>query len=458
VARKRGLEQPWGVARIVKSFGKGIAIISLLALGQRVALAQDLLQVYELAARNDPVFSQQESARLAALEAEPQAQAQLLPDISIRANYGRNFQDISGQGLGSFGGGSFEYGGYGYTLTLSQPIFRYDRFIQLKQADSQIRQAEAEFSVALQDLIVRVTERYFEVLAARDNLEFAQAEEAALSQQLEQANQYMRAGLVAITDVQEAQAGYDLAAARTIQAQNQLNLANDALHEVTGKDHEDLAPLGVDIPLNLPQPADIEQWTAKAQAQNLAILAAHYAVLTAQEEIKRQRAGHMPNLDLVANHGFDVAGGRFGTTELDSSAIGLQLQIPLYQGGMVKSRTRQAQHRYHEALDRLEQQRRSAYRQARDGFFNINTSISEIKALKQAVASSKTAVQATASGIEFGTRVGVDLVIAQRGLFQAKRDYARARYNYALNLLRLKRATGTLAPSDLALINSWLIH
>ncbi len=306
--------------------------------------------------------------------------------------------------------------------------------------------------------MVRVAERYFEVLAARDNFEFTGAEKTALEQQLGQAEQRLEAGLIAITDLYEAQAGYDLAAAKEIQAQSQFDMAREALREVTGSYEEELAPLSVEMPLNPPDPADIEQWTAKALEQNLAILAARHALETARAEVQRQRAGHLPTLDLVGTHGLDVSGGRFGATETEFNTVSVTLNVPLYQGGAVNSRAREAHHLHDQALDRLEQQRRAAQRQTREAYLNVLVNINQIKAYKQAVASARTLVEATQAGMEFGTRVGVDLVLAERELFQAKRDYARARYDYALNLLRLKRATGALRPDDLALVNSWLIH
>jgi outer membrane protein len=416
------------------------------------------LQIYKRAAKQDPFFHQQVSARLAALETKPQSWAQLLPNIGLRSKYSRNMQDVSGDGLGSFGGGSFEYNSYDYALSLSQPIFHFDRLIQLDQADSRVKQAEMEFAAAVQDLMVRVAERYFEVLAAQDNFDFATAERHALEQQFLEAKQRTELGLIAITDLYEAQAGYDLAATREVQAKGQLDMAREALRETAGRYYEDLAPLSVELPLAPPEPMDIERWTAKALEQNLAILAARQALETARAEIQRQRAGHLPTLDLTGSHGLDVTGGRFGATETEFSAVGLTLNVPLYQGGAVNSKTREARYRHNEALDRLEQQRRAAQRQAREAFLNVLVNINQVNAFKQAVTSARASVEATQAGIEFGTRVGVDLVLAERNLFQAKRDYARARYDYALNLLRLKRATGVLKPEDIALVNDWLIH
>lgn len=418
-----------------------------------LAPADNLVDVYQLAETKDPELLGIIASYQATLEQYPQARAQLLPSLSFTTSVARRSQDITlGSGSTIFDG---QFTGEEYTLSLTQPVFRYDRWVQLRQAGTRIQQAAAEVDAAHQDLGVRVSERYFDVLAAQDELVFSRAAKNALQRQLDQTNLRFEVGIIAITDVQEAQAGYDLAVAQEILAQNQLDNAHDALREITGAYHKKLDVLTKKIPLILPNPADIEQWTAKALAQNLRISAANFASQTAHEEIRRQQAGHLPTLDIVGSHGTAVTGGRFAQ-DADLSAIGVELNVPIFEGGIVVSRTHEAQHRYTQALEEVERQKRAVQRQARDAYLGVVAGISRVKALKQAVVSNETLVEATEAGFEVGTRTTVDVVAAQRELFRARRDYSRARYDYLLDTLRLKRASSTLAAADLAKISAWL--
>ncbi|MBM2830738.1 MAG: type secretion protein TolC [Gammaproteobacteria bacterium] len=210
------------------------------------------------------------------------------------------------------------------------------------------------------------------------------------------------------------------------------------------------------MPLVSPDPDKIEDWTQISLEQNLQVIAAKHQLETARQEIKIQKAGHIPTLDLVANRGFDSTGGRFGGTEVDSTAIGLSLNVPIYEGGLVNSKTREVRHLYDQALERLEQQHRAAQRETREAFLGVISGISQVKALDQTVISGESALEATVAGFEVGTRTAVDVVAAERAVLQIKRDYARSRYDYILNSLRLKKAAGTLSPDDLQLINGWL--
>jgi outer membrane protein len=262
--------------------------------------------------------------------------------------------------------------------------------------------------------------------------------------------------LIAITDVQEAQAAFDLATANEIQAVNQVDLALEALREVIGEYAQQLEPLGERMPLLSPDPTDIEVWTQQALTQNLEIEAQRALVRQAAEEIKRQRAGHYPTLDIVGSYGEQSSGGRFGATEIDFTALGLQLNVPLFSGGLVSSQVREAAHRYQESLQVLEQTARGIQRRTRDAYLGVESGISRVKALKQAVLSNQTSVEATKAGFEVGTRTTVDVVAAEQGLFRARRDYARARYDYLVNALRLRQAAGSLSQLDLLEVNTWL--
>ncbi len=424
-----------------------------------VAAAEDLVQIYQLAEQRDPRFQRTEALHDAARELRPQARARLLlPTLSAAGNTFYNDQEVDIERAETFGGGEFNFNTRGYSLDLTQPVFHYDRYFQLKQADSRIREAQLELDASRQDLIVRVAERYFGVLAGIDNVEFSRAEETALGRQLEQSQQRFDVGLIAITDVQEAKAGHDLSVAQEIEAQNLLDDAREALREFTSELPEQLAPLGEDLPLVSPQPAVAEQWADTALKQNLGTAAAEAAAQTAAQEIKVQSAGHYPSLDIVGRHGTDVSGGRFGATTSDASAIGLEFNVPIYEGGQVQSRTREATFRHQAALDTVEERRRSAVRQSRDAFAGVISGISLVQALEQAVVSTQTALEATRAGYEVGTRTAVDVVNQERELLRSKRDLARARYDYVLDALRLKQAAGTLSPVDLNEINKWLVR
>lgn len=433
---------------------KTLLCITLAFFVCRNTVAADLVEVYQMAESSDPVYSQSVAAYEATLEAKPQARALLLPTVSLNANTATNDQDIStssGTSPGEVG-----FNSHGYSLDISQPVFRYDRYLSLQQADSQIQQAQAELDAALQDLVIRVSERYFDALAAIDNLNFVQAEKTSLGRQLEQAKQRFEVGLIAITDVHEAQAGYDRSVANEILAENLIDNTREALREVTGNYLTDLAPLGETMPLVTPEPAVIEKWTQISQQQNLQVIAAKNQLETTRQEIKIQQSGHLPTLDIVANKGYSSSGGRFGGAQIHTTTIGLELNVPLFEGGLVNSRTREAHSLYNQAFQRLEETYRAAQRQTREAYLGVISGISQVKALAQSVISSESALEATQAGFEVGTRTTVDVVASQRVLLQAKRDYARARYDYILNTLRLKQAAGTLTPEDLQEITRWL--
>ena len=416
----------------------------------------DLLTILEAAEQMDPAYREAQAAALSVAEGIPQARAALwLPTLSFSAGTSRLRQDIElATGIGT--GGQISFTTQNFRINLSQPIYHHDRFIALKQADQRLRQAQLEVLVARQALMIRSSERYFDVLAAGDNLEFAKTEKESLLSQLEQAQQRFDVGLIAITDVQEAQAGYDRALADEISARNEVENAIEALREVTETYHIDLLPLGMSMPLVVPEPADIEAWTETSLKNNLELSAAVVKSDVAKKEIGRQHAQHFPTLDVTGRHGWNEQGGRFGSTSTTQGEIGIEFKMPIFEGGATVSRTREAQHDYGVAVERLEQTRRSIYRQTREAYLGVISQISSVKALKQAVLSSQTALESTQAGFEVGTRTAIDVVAAERGLSEAKRDYARARYDYILETLRLKEAAGSLQPDDIAMANSWL--
>ena len=439
------------------SYLKKIFILISTILVSINSLSADLASIYFLAEKNDPTYQQEISKHRAAIESRPQALAKLLPSLNLSGNTKRNAQDITTSGSSVGADGEIDFNSHGYSLSITQPLFRRDDFIALAQADSQIKESEAKLAKAQQNLIIKVSKSYFNVLKSLDNLEFAKTEVTSLKRQLDQANQKFEVGLSAITDVQEAKAGYDLAVAQEIQAINKIDNAKEEVRELTGEYIDQFSVLGKDILLVKPNPEVIDSWTELAIKQNLDIAAANFALESARKEIKKQSAGHLPTVDIVASHGYDSTGGRFGSTRTDRSAIGLELNIPIYSGGLVNSKTREAHEKYNQSMHYLEKARRSAQRETREAYLGVISGISQVAALKQAVISSETALLATESGFEVGTRTAVDVVASQRATSKALRDYSNAKYDYILNTLKLKRSAGTLSPDDLNLINAWLI-
>jgi len=415
--------------------------------------AQDLLSIYKLALQNDSQFRAAQAEYHALLELKNQSVAAFLPTISASANYTeREGKTVTTSNTNN------DYTTNGYSLNLTQPLYRHANYIRLEQSDAQIAQASAVFENAKQDLILRVATQYFAVLAAEDDLEFAKSEKTSIAEQLEQTRQRFNVGLIAITDVHEAQARYDQAVASAIVAQNTLAISNETLREITSKNHSALSPLSVEHPLVSPEPADIRQWVDMANNHNALLTANRKDVEVAQAEVSRQSAGHYPTLDLTASYTYTDYDENylFGGQERTNNAVSLQLNIPLYQGGNINSLTRAAAYRLTQTRETLEQQKRATNRQTRSAYLSVIANISQVKALKQALVSSLIASEATQAGFEVGTRTAVDVLNSQRDLFRARRDYAQARYNYVLETLKLKFAAGTLSATDIEQLNPWL--
>ena len=429
-----------------------ITLLCLLIFVTCAVQADDLVLIHQQARVHDPVFRAADAARLSAREARPQSRALLLPTISLSASRSEFKQDdLSGTPFPLVTTDT-----QGYTLSLRQPLFHRDYFTRLSQADTLVARAEINYAIAEQSLIIRTAQQYFNTLAAQDNLDFSLAEKKALERQLEQTRHRFDVGLIAITDVQEARAAYDLVNAQTIEAENLLASQREALRELTGQYHNTLAILGDELPLISPEPADIEQWSQQSLQNNLNLQVSQLDTDAALDDIHIYEAGHLPQVDLNASQAYNDSDGTIYSGETKNRSITLQLTVPLYQGGSVSSQVRAAQARYQQAIEVLEQTRRSTVRQARDGYRGVLAAINRVKALQQAVVSAQSALTATEAGLEVGTRTTVDVLGVRRNLFRAQRDLARARYDYILNTLKLKQVSGQLQASDLAQVNQWL--
>ena len=430
-----------------------LAGIGLLTTGLQPVAADDLVSVYQLALEADPGYQAAIAAHAAALEILPQSRAALLPSIGLQGDVSRDRFDPRNSGDTSYSTNRI------YSLGLRQPLYQRESFVQLEQADSRVAQADAELLAARQDLILRVVTRYFLVLGAMDNLDFVQADKQAIERTLDQAQQRFEVGLAAITDTLEAQARYDIAVSDEINAEQLLADSREALRELTSVLPEAPEILKPEIPLLAPDPANQDQWVSAAVEQNPLVLAARAATETARQEIEVQRSGHYPSLDVTADYSYlDIRFGGEVDQKRNDSAIGLELNLPLYQGGLISSRTRQSRELYNQAREEQLQQRRLTERQTRNNYNGVMSGISKVKALKNAVRSNEKAVEAAEAGFEVGTRTIVDVLDAQRELLRARRDHARSRYDYLLDTLRLKQATGILEETDLVQINEWLVE
>jgi outer membrane protein len=417
----------------------------------------DLMRVYELATTADPAYQAAIAENRAAQEFTPQARAGLLPSISAQASSQGNRLKSRRANLSTGRVGTSTFNSHDYSIDLRQPIYRYDRWLAVDQAQVQVDRADATLAFERQDLMLRAAERYFDVLRAADRLTFAIAEMEAFGQQLEQSRQRFEVGLIAITDVEEAKAGFDLARAQVIQAENELDNAREALREVTGQYHDEIRPLGNQMPLETPEPDDIDRWTETALDQNLQLIGQRYQADVARRQIGIEESGHLPTMDLIASHGrAKSGGGSLGGRDDDTSVVGVEVNVPLFSGFSVVSRTRESRHLYQQQLDETERVRRAVQRQTRNAFLGVRSGISRVRALEQAVRSNASAVEATEAGFQVGTRTTVDVLNAQRDLFGARRDYAESRYDYIVNILTLKQAAGTLEEGDLQLVNGWL--
>lgn len=433
-------------------------LMAALALNGMIAptQAETLYQIYQLAQERDPTLRAAAAARDAALEVKPQSRSGILPTIGMNGDISRNSYDKRNP-FPTETNPTYSTN-KGYSLNLTQPVFRWDRWVALDQADYLVTQAQAEYGVAEQELMVRVADRYFAVLAAQDALQVARAEKESIGRQLEQAQQRFDVGLSAITDMQEAQARYDSTIAAEIRAEDNLASSHEQLREIIGEQSENLAAVrDTEFTLVAPEPQDVQSWVTMALQQNPALAAARAGSEAAREQIKIERAGHYPTLDATASYGYlDRNFGGIATVKRNDGAIGLQLNVPLYQGGYVNSKTREARYRFDEARERLDVSQRGIERQTRDAYRGVVTGISEVRAAEQARKSNSTALEAAQTGFEVGTRTIVDQLNAQSILSQAELNLSQARYNYLLNSLRLKQAAGTLAPSDLQALGSWL--
>ncbi len=430
----------------------------------RTAGAIDIISIYELALANDATFGADAAEYRAEQQAPTTARSLLLPALSAGAGLGRVRDERTGGNNFAAGGdvvtdGSATYGSTDYYIQFRQSIYDRRKILTYRQSKTRAAESDVDFSIARQDLIIRTVDRYFAVLAARDNIDLTVANRKALQRQLELAEERLQVGLGTTTDLFEAQARFSLAEAEEIEAYNLLENARQSLAELIGQvPPSALVRLKPDAPLISPQPNDIDTWVQRAIANNLELAASKRTEEIALQEIEREKAGHLPVLDFVVNHNVidddgSISGPAFRTEGTDAM---VQLTLPILEGGVVVSRTKEAGFRYQAAQERTESARRSAEQIARSAFLNTITRIRQVEALDKAVLASESAVEAKQEGFDAGLNTNIDVLDAQRDLFRAQRDHLRSRYDYILNRLALEAVVGDLRRDDIVQVNSWL--
>ena len=426
------------------------------------SLKRDLVSVYKDAVDNNADLAAARADFAARQEVVPQARAGLLPFISGGAGYSSTDTEVDTR-LGST---DATRSGLLYQASLTQPVFRADRWYQLQAAKAVSEQAALEFSATEQNLILQTAETYFSVLRAQDNLATTKAEEAAFKRQLDQARERFDVGLSDKTDVLEAQAGYDTARANRMIAEQQVDDAFQALITLTNRQYSSLEGVRHTLPIVVPTPNDAKAWVDTAAQQNLNLQASNYAVDAAEETLRQSKAGHAPTLDAVASYqkGDNDSLGFTNTPtnaslyngDAEQQSIGLQLSVPIYSGGLTSSQVRESYQRLNQTEQSRESLRRQVVQNTRNLHRAVNTDVEQVGARKQSIISNQSALEATEIGYQVGTRNIVDVLDAQRQLYNSVRDYNNARYNYIIDNLRLKQAAGTLAPSDLEALSAYL--
>ena len=414
------------------------------------AQAANLFDTYRDALSYDAEYAAARAAYQAGQEKAVQGRAGLLPNVNAGGNMRYNSVESS------LPGGDADYDSNGMSITAAQPLFRKQNWVQYAQAKEQVKIAEMQLKVARQDLILRVAQAYFDVLESKDNIAFINAQKAAITEQLAAAKRNFEVGTATITDTHEAQARYDLTVAQEIAEQNSLNIRLRALEKLIGKPAGTLDSL-VDNKLLQIEPGSLDEWAARAAEGNLQAEIQRIAKTIADQEVERNRAGHYPTLDAVA--GYTVSNNQnFGATQVDTriASIGVELNLPIYQGGLVNSRVREAVANQEKARQDVEVAAREAGLQARQAWLNVNSGVARVRALEQALVSTRAQLDSTKLGLEVGVRTSLDVLDAEQQVLSARRDLAGARYAYLLSGLSLKAAVGTLSPDDLILIDQHL--
>lgn len=447
--------------RLFSWTGQGLRLglpVFMMTLGS-ASRAADLAHIYDLSVQNDPQLGAASASFKAQAEISSRARSGLLPSISLGVQTNSNRRKAEGVNFltGMPGTEVTNFNDHGWNVSLRQPVFRLDRWFQFHQAKKLKRQASLNFAIAQQELMVRVAESYLRILETQDGLAAANASHDAVRRQLDQVQQRFDVGLVAITDLLEAQAAFDTAEVALIEARGAQNVSFEALRRLTGQNFSEISGLEADFPVALPDPPDADAWVETALIQNLAIRAAHQGLLAAKSGVRAARSAYLPTVDAsISRTDNTTGGGGFFGSELEQDVYGLTLSVPIYTGGRTRSLAREANFRREQAKSNLELQQRAAVEAVRSRFSALETDVARVKSTLQGIESSKSALDATQTGYEVGTRNIVDVFNAQQRLYTAQFQYHSARYRYILDLLRLKQLAGSLSPDDIYALDGYM--
>jgi outer membrane protein len=421
---------------------------------------QGLLEIYKQAELHDSSWASAKSTYAATQEKVVQGRALILPSVTLDAEANQNNSDTtySGSAANPFTGGRQNFGAIGYNVNLTQPLWRKQNTIQYEQSKVQVAQAENTLSVARLDLMVRTATAYFDVLLAQDKITLIVAQKAAVTRQLDQAKANFDVGTATITDVNEAQAKFDLLLAQEIATQNDFEVKKRAIQAITTVPTGQLASAKDKLNIMIPAPQDMEEWVKIAEEQNPQIKVQDQSVQIATQEIDRAHAGHYPTLDAVATWADNRSNGGVNAIGSDQQqlTIGVKMEIPIYQGGSISSKEREAASNQQKAQDDVDLARHNADFQTRQAYLTVASTVAQVKAFEQALISSQSSMDSTSLGYEVGVRTSVDVLNAQQQLYSAKRDLLEARYTWMLSVIKLKAAAGVLSEKDFADTNNLL--
>ena len=437
---------------LMKLLARTAALLLLSGLFAQSSYAENLLDVYQAAKDNDAVVRASRAGYAASQQTVPQARSSLLPSLGATASTTYTELEFPGSTVSDL-----SYNDHGWNAQLRAPILNMEGWYNLSSARANVNAAGYELQATEQELIVRVVSAYMNVLRAQDFLDSTTAEEAAVKRQLEQVQQRFEVGLVAITDVLESQAAYDNSVVRRIQADGDHEIFFESLSTLTGINYTELARLAETLPIVNPDPIDEDTWVREALASNLAIQAAQEQLAAARRAVRARRAGHLPTIDATVTQSHSVSGAPnfFNSDTTDATIYGLQFNLPLYSGGLIRARAKEAVANRDRAQELLLNQQRTVTRDTRNLYQAVATDVVRVRARLKAIASAQSALEATETGYEVGTRNIVDVLQAQQTLFRSQFDYADSRYNYVLDLLLLKQVAGSLAPEDLEELNNF---
>lgn len=446
--------------KLLFSFTAGLTLF-----GSVSASAESLLDIYQLALENDAQLKADEAAYQAGLEMKAIGRANLLPQIHASADYNDGESDRTDYTVDPRTTFKSDSTSKGWAISLSQPLFNMAAWYDYRRGATLSERAEAQFAAAQQELILRVAEAYFNVLRATDNLETAQAEEKALEQQLEQTRQRYEVGLTAITEVHEAQSVFDSARATVLQARGNLANAYEALEVLTNQSHEHIAPLSDDFAVTSPVPADRHEWVEFALKNNYQLKAARLNSEASRQYAKAARSQHLPTLTGSARYSERKSDGlqdfgipQYSDTKVEEHSFGVALNVPLFAGGRTSAQRRQAVAESLMSQEQATVAERNVIQSTRALHLAVDLGVSQVYARRQAIISSESALEATQAGYEVGTRNLVEVLLAQRAVYQARRDYDNALYDYIINSFQLRQVAGMLTPADIEQIDAYLQH